>query len=46
LLEASGVDSVPELAQRDPANLHPKMTSVNEKKKLVRQLPTADQVAD
>ena len=32
LLEASGVDSVPELAQRDPANLHPKMTSVNEKK--------------
>jgi predicted flap endonuclease-1-like 5' DNA nuclease len=46
LLEASGVDSVPELAQRDPAHLQPKMTSVNEKKKLVRKLPTLDQVAD
>jgi predicted flap endonuclease-1-like 5' DNA nuclease len=46
LLEASGVDSIPELAQRDPANLHPKMVSVNEKKKLVRKLPTAVQVAD
>ncbi len=46
LLEASGVDSVPELAQRDPAHLQPKMASVNEKKKLVRKLPTLDQVAD
>jgi len=46
LLEASGVDSVPELAQRDPAHLHPKMVTVNEKKKLVRKLPTADQVAE
>ncbi len=46
LLEASGVDSVPELAQRDPAHLQPKMASVNEKKKLVRKLPTLDQVGD
>jgi predicted flap endonuclease-1-like 5' DNA nuclease len=45
LLEASGVDSVPELAQRDPAHLHPKMVTVNEQKKLVRKLPTRDQVA-
>jgi predicted flap endonuclease-1-like 5' DNA nuclease len=46
LLEASGVDSIPELAQRDPAHLQPKMAAVNEKKKLVRKLPTVDQVAD
>jgi predicted flap endonuclease-1-like 5' DNA nuclease len=46
LLEASGVDSIPELAQRDPANLHPKLVSINEKKKLVRKLPTPNQVAD
>jgi len=45
LLEASGVDSIPELAQRDPAHLHPKMVEVNEKKKLVRKLPTPSQVA-
>jgi predicted flap endonuclease-1-like 5' DNA nuclease len=45
LLEASGVDSIPELAQRDPAHLHPKMVTVNEQKKLVRKLPTANQVA-
>jgi predicted flap endonuclease-1-like 5' DNA nuclease len=46
LLEAAGVDSIPELAQRDPAHLHPKMVSVNEQKKLVRKLPTPDQVAE
>jgi predicted flap endonuclease-1-like 5' DNA nuclease len=45
LLEASGVDSIPELAQRDPDHLHPKMVEVNEKKKLVQKLPTAKQVA-
>lgn len=45
LLEASGVDTVPELAQRSAANLHKKMGEVNAKKKLVRQLPTASQVA-
>ena len=46
LLEASGVDSIPELAQRDPSHLHPKMVEVNGTKKLVRKLPTADQVAE
>lgn len=46
LLEASGVDTVPELAQRKPDNLHAKMVEVNESKKLVRKLPTAAQVAD
>ncbi|MES1930590.1 hypothetical protein SADO_15109 [Salinisphaera dokdonensis CL-ES53] len=44
LLEASGVDSVPELAQRKPENLHAKMTEANEAKKLVRSLPALGHV--
>lgn len=40
LLEAAGVDTVPELAQRNPENLHAKLAEVNAEKKLVRQLPT------
>lgn len=44
LLEAAGVDSVPELATRVPANLHAKLTEVNEAKHLVRQLPSLSQV--
>ncbi|MEO1575746.1 MAG: DUF4332 domain-containing protein, partial [Pseudomonadota bacterium] len=44
LLECAGVDTVPELAQRNAANLHAKMTEVNEEKKLVRALPSASQV--
>lgn len=46
LLEASGVDTVPELAQRNAANLFKKMQEVNEAKKLVRKLPTEAQVED
>jgi predicted flap endonuclease-1-like 5' DNA nuclease len=46
LLEEAGVDTVPELAQRNAANLHAKMEEVNAEKKLVRRLPTADQVVD
>jgi predicted flap endonuclease-1-like 5' DNA nuclease len=45
LLEAAGVDSIPELAQRDPAHLHPKLVETNEKKNLVRKLPTRKQVS-
>lgn len=45
LLEAAGVDTVPELAQRRPDNLHAKLVAVNEEKKLVRKLPTESQVA-
>jgi predicted flap endonuclease-1-like 5' DNA nuclease len=45
LLEAAGVDTVKELAQRRADNLTAKMTEVNEQKKLVRQLPTEGQVA-
>ena len=44
LLEAAGVDTVVELAQRNPANLHDKISAVNAEKKLVRQLPSLAQV--
>ncbi len=44
LLENSGVDTVPELAQRNPTNLLAKMTAVNAEKKLVRRLPTQNEV--
>jgi len=44
LLEASGVDTIPELAQRNPENLYKKMVEVNEEKKLVRKLPTEKQI--
>ena len=40
LLEASGVDTVKELATRNPANLTAKMAEVNNEKKLVRRIPT------
>jgi predicted flap endonuclease-1-like 5' DNA nuclease len=44
LLEAAGVDTVRELAQRNPDNLCQRLAETNEQKKLVRQLPTAAQV--
>lgn len=44
LLEASGVDSVPELALRKAENLLMKMVEVNTAKKMVRKLPTLKQV--
>jgi predicted RecB family nuclease len=46
LLEAAGVDTVPELAQRNAANLAQKLAEVNEKKKLVRQLPSDATIAE
>ncbi len=46
LLEAAGVDTVPELAQRNPENLHKKIIEVNAEKKLVRQLPGLNQVRE
>jgi predicted flap endonuclease-1-like 5' DNA nuclease len=45
LLEAAGVDSVPELGKRKPANLTAAMAELNARKKLVRQLPTENMVA-
>jgi uncharacterized membrane protein HdeD (DUF308 family) len=44
LLEASGVDTVIELAQRNPQNLIQKLVEVNEDKQLVRRLPSQSQV--
>ena len=44
LLEAAGVDSAPELAQRNAANLLAKMDEVNASKNLVNKLPSEDQV--
>jgi predicted flap endonuclease-1-like 5' DNA nuclease len=46
LLEAAGVDSVPELAQRVPENLASRLAEVNDQKKLVRKIPSQAQVAD
>jgi predicted flap endonuclease-1-like 5' DNA nuclease len=46
LLEEAGVDTVPELAQRNPENLYAKLVEVNDMKKLVRQLPSQRQVGD
>ncbi len=46
LLEAAGVDTVVELATRNPENLFKKMTEVNKEKKLVRNLPRLVQVED
>jgi len=46
LLEASGVDTIVELAKRNPINLHPEMVKTNIERKLVRKLPTLEQVRD
>jgi predicted flap endonuclease-1-like 5' DNA nuclease len=46
LLEAAGVDTVPELAQRNAENLLAKVTEVNGEKNLVRALPRLDQLQD
>ena len=44
LLEAVGVDTVPELSKRNPENLYLKMIEVNEKEKLVEALPAKKQI--
>jgi len=46
LLEEAGVDTVVELAQRNPTNLYASVVEVNKKNKLVRKLPTEDQIKD
>ena len=46
LLECAGVDSVPELGQRKPENLHAKMLEVNEENNLVRKVPAISMVQD
>jgi len=46
LLEAAGVDTVPELSKRVPENLLKKMEEMNTAKKLVRKMPVLSQVTD
>jgi len=44
LLEAAGVDTVVELAQRNPEHLHQKLQEVYEEHKLVRRVPAQGEV--
>ena len=46
LLEESGVDTIKELRNRVPENLHKKIMEVNTKKKLVRRPPALSMVKD
>ena len=46
LLEEAGVDTVVELATRNPENLYAKIIEVNDAKKLVRRPPSQSMVAD
>ena len=46
LLERAGVDTVVELAARNPDNLFARLVAVNEEKNLVRKLPVLSQVQD
>jgi predicted flap endonuclease-1-like 5' DNA nuclease len=44
LLEEAGVDTVAELAKRNPATLYKMLQNTNTEKKIVRQLPSTTQV--
>jgi predicted flap endonuclease-1-like 5' DNA nuclease len=44
LLEEAGVDSCAELATRNAANLHAALGEANERKELVRRLPSVEMV--
>ncbi|MGL4411102.1 MAG: DUF4332 domain-containing protein [Bacteroidales bacterium] len=44
LLEASGVDTVPELSHRVPSNLVSKMQEINAERKLTRRVPVLSEV--
>lgn len=46
LLEAAGVDTIPELAQRKAENLLAKLTEVNDEYHFVKRLPTEKQLED
>ena len=46
LLEAAGVDSVPELAQRNVDNLATALSETNEARSLVRRVPSAAELTD
>ena len=46
LLEEGGVDTVPELAQRNAEKLYQRLVEVNKEKRLVRRLPARAEVAN
>src|SRR5574339_1118862 len=46
LLEAAGVDTVPELRQRNATALYETLVKLNEERKIVRKLPACEQVAE
>lgn len=46
LLEAAGVDTVPELAQRNAENLQKALAQTNEEKHLAKTTPSLKQVTD
>jgi len=46
LLEAAGVDTVKELRNRNPENLHAKLVEVQAEKKITRAVPALSQVTD
>lgn len=46
LMEEAGVDTVKELAQRVPANLHAKLIEINSRRQLTQRPPSLDQVAN
>jgi predicted flap endonuclease-1-like 5' DNA nuclease len=46
LLAAAGVETVLELAQRVPENLHRQLVETNETSKLVRHVPSQEHVAE
>ena len=46
MLEAAGVDTVIELAQRNPENLHARIIEANQEKNLVREVPSQSQVTN
>jgi predicted flap endonuclease-1-like 5' DNA nuclease len=44
LLEAAGIDTVPELARRNPEHLYEALRLVNEDKRLVKKIPSQNQI--
>jgi predicted flap endonuclease-1-like 5' DNA nuclease len=46
LLETAGVETVRELARRNPANLHEKLLQVNEQAHVVDLVPSLEQITD
>lgn len=46
LLEETGVDTVPELSQRNPGHLNQMLADINGKKNLVRHLPSENEIKD